>query len=282
MLGLHGGRAENGELQAMCEMRGIPFTGSGSASSHLAFDKVAAKRFAAIAGVKAPVGIALEDIERGAGRIRQADRKTGAGWIELRPDLRQFEAGPRRRPQRGQDRRISDRAVRLRASKPPAACWNSSDGIGVFAAADRDRPGRRRLRLHRQISAKSTQEICPGRFSPGNHRRDHGSGAEGASRAVVPRLFPHRLHRLGERADLSRNQYPAGPDRGLALSQGAQGAWASSSPISCRTRSRWRSSARRTSAAAGSGLPGNRPARFPQPILTNMGQMAHTVDQNAP
>src|SRR3979490_2925724 len=63
VLGLHGGRAEDGELQAMCEMRGIPFTGSGSASSHLAFDKVAAKRFAAIAGVKAPNGIALEDIE---------------------------------------------------------------------------------------------------------------------------------------------------------------------------------------------------------------------------
>src|SRR5438046_5377112 len=63
VLGLHGGRAENGELQAMCEMRGIPFTGSGSASSHLAFDKVAAKRFAALAGVKAPPGIALDDIE---------------------------------------------------------------------------------------------------------------------------------------------------------------------------------------------------------------------------
>ena len=63
MLGLHGGMAENGELQAMCEMRGIPFTGSGSASSHLAFDKVAAKRFAAIAGVHAPDGVALENIE---------------------------------------------------------------------------------------------------------------------------------------------------------------------------------------------------------------------------
>jgi len=36
VLGLHGGRAENGELQAMCELRGIPFTGSGSASSNLA------------------------------------------------------------------------------------------------------------------------------------------------------------------------------------------------------------------------------------------------------
>src|ERR1700681_1825067 len=63
VLGLRGGRAENGELQAMCEMRGIPFTGSGSASSHLAFDKVAAQHFAAIAGVKAPEGIGLEDIE---------------------------------------------------------------------------------------------------------------------------------------------------------------------------------------------------------------------------
>src|SRR3979409_875338 len=63
VLGLHGGRAENGELQAMCEMRGIPFTGSGSASSHLAFRKVAAKRFAAIAGVKAPIGVALENAE---------------------------------------------------------------------------------------------------------------------------------------------------------------------------------------------------------------------------
>src|SRR4029078_480617 len=63
VLGLHGGRAENGELQAMCEIRGIPFTGSGSASSHLAFDKIAAKRFVAIAGVQAPEGIALEDID---------------------------------------------------------------------------------------------------------------------------------------------------------------------------------------------------------------------------
>src|SRR5882757_3160681 len=63
VLGLHGGMAENGELQAMCEVRGIAFTGSGSASSHLAFDKVAAKRFAALAGVKAPPGVTLEDAE---------------------------------------------------------------------------------------------------------------------------------------------------------------------------------------------------------------------------
>ena len=65
VLGLHGGRAENGELQAMCELRGIPFTGSGSASSNLAFDKVAAKRFAAIAGVAAPADVTLEKLADG-------------------------------------------------------------------------------------------------------------------------------------------------------------------------------------------------------------------------
>src|SRR5215475_15397081 len=63
VLGLHGGRAENGELQAACEFRGVPYTGSDSASSHLAFDKVSAKRFAAIAGVEVPAGIALQDID---------------------------------------------------------------------------------------------------------------------------------------------------------------------------------------------------------------------------
>src|SRR5215510_12516212 len=63
VLGFHGGRAENGELQTMCEVRGVPFTGSGSASSHLAFDKTAAKRFAALGGVPSPEGIDLDNLD---------------------------------------------------------------------------------------------------------------------------------------------------------------------------------------------------------------------------
>ena len=63
VLGLHGGRAENGELQAVCELRGVPYTGSDSTSSHLAFDKISAKRFAAIAGVKTPAGIPLDNLD---------------------------------------------------------------------------------------------------------------------------------------------------------------------------------------------------------------------------
>src|ERR1043166_6325355 len=63
VLGFHGGRAENGELQAMCEVRGVPFTGSGSASSHLAFDKTAAKHYASIGGVPSPAGIDLGNLD---------------------------------------------------------------------------------------------------------------------------------------------------------------------------------------------------------------------------
>ncbi len=48
----------------MCDLRGVPFTGSGSASSYLAFDKNAAKRFAAIAGLRTTTTVALDDIDR--------------------------------------------------------------------------------------------------------------------------------------------------------------------------------------------------------------------------
>src|SRR4030081_3712612 len=83
VLGLHGSRAENGELQLMCEMRGVPFTGSGSLSSHLAFDKVAAKRFAAIAGLATASGIALEDMEAAlaeCGRLIAKPARDGSSY----------------------------------------------------------------------------------------------------------------------------------------------------------------------------------------------------------
>lgn len=43
VLALHGGAGEDGTLQQMLEARGIPFTGSGSATSAAAFDKGRAK-----------------------------------------------------------------------------------------------------------------------------------------------------------------------------------------------------------------------------------------------
>jgi len=43
VLALHGGAGEDGTLQRMLEARGIPFTGSGSEASAIAFDKARAK-----------------------------------------------------------------------------------------------------------------------------------------------------------------------------------------------------------------------------------------------
>ena len=57
VVGLHGTGVEDGALAARCEALNIPFTGSGSRASALAFDKRAAKERAAAAGI--PVAPAL-------------------------------------------------------------------------------------------------------------------------------------------------------------------------------------------------------------------------------
>lgn len=51
---IHGTFGEDGALQAVLEARGIPYTGAGSASSRLAFDKVESKRRFEAAGVPTP------------------------------------------------------------------------------------------------------------------------------------------------------------------------------------------------------------------------------------
>lgn len=63
LLSLHGGFAEDGGLQALCEAKGVAFTGSGSEASRLAFQKILAKGIVAKAGVSVPETIALADAE---------------------------------------------------------------------------------------------------------------------------------------------------------------------------------------------------------------------------
>jgi D-alanine-D-alanine ligase len=62
VLALHGGMAENGQLAAMCEDRDVRFTGSGSAASQLAFDKMAAKAAVAKAGIVTPPILTMESV----------------------------------------------------------------------------------------------------------------------------------------------------------------------------------------------------------------------------
>lgn len=71
-LALHGGAGEDGTVQRMMDQRGIAFTGSGSAASAAAFDKVRAKEM-------------LRD------RVRMAESRVVRGEETIREMLRSFD-----------------------------------------------------------------------------------------------------------------------------------------------------------------------------------------------
>ena len=165
VLGLHGGRAENGELQAMCEMRGIPFTGSGSASSHLAFDKVAAKRFAAIAGVNAPEGIALDDVEAALaehGRLIAKPARDGSSYGLIFVNAKQDLVAVRNAA------RTEDYLIEPFVAGVEATCGvlEQSDGSLMALPPIEIIPAEGGFDYTAKYLLKSTQEICPGRFAP--------------------------------------------------------------------------------------------------------------------
>src|SRR6202167_5274107 len=165
VLSLHGGRAENGELQAMCEMRGIPFTGSSSASSHLAFDKVAAKRFAAIAGVKVSPGVMLEDAEAALaehGKLIAKPARDGSSYglifVNAKQDLFACLTAAR----------TEDYLIEPFISGVEATCGvlEQSDGSVISLPPVEIVPAEGEFDYTAKYLAQSTQEICPGRFAP--------------------------------------------------------------------------------------------------------------------
>ena len=165
VLGLHGGRAENGELQAMCELRGIPFTGSGSASSNLAFDKAAAKRFAAIAGVTTPAGVALQDIDAAFeeyGRLIAKPARDGSSYGLIFVNAKQDLVAVRNAAQ------TEDYVIEPFVAGIEATCGvlEQSDGTMISLPPVEIVPGEGAFDYAAKYLLKSTQEICPGRFSP--------------------------------------------------------------------------------------------------------------------
>jgi D-alanine-D-alanine ligase len=167
VLGLHGGMAEDGELQAMCEARGIPFTGSGSASSHLAFDKVAAKRFAAIAGVKAPGTVVLEEVEAALaqyGRLIAKPARDGSSYGLIFVNSSQDLVAVRRAA------KTEEYLIEPFIAGVEATCGvlEQSDGSVTALPPIEIVPaeGGFGFDYRAKYLSASTQEICPGRFTP--------------------------------------------------------------------------------------------------------------------
>lgn len=59
-LALHGKYGEDGTIQGLLEMVGIPYTGSGILASSLAMDKIATKKMLSFAGLPTPLFMTLE------------------------------------------------------------------------------------------------------------------------------------------------------------------------------------------------------------------------------
>ena len=164
VLGLHGGRAENGELQVMCESRGVPFTGSGSASSHLAFDKIAAKHFAALGGVTSPANIALDDIDEALaeyGRLIAKPARDGSSYGLIFANAKQDLVAIRNAA------KVEDYVIEPFSAGVEATCGvlERSDGSIMSLPPIEIIPGEGTFDYAAKYLLKSTQEICPGRFS---------------------------------------------------------------------------------------------------------------------
>lgn len=165
VLGMHGGMAENGELQAMCELRGIPFTGSGSAASYLAFDKKAAKRFAEIAGLKITTTVALENIEAALtehDRLIAKPARDGSSFGLIFVNAKQDLVAVRRAAA------AEEYLIEAFVAGVEATCGvlERPDGSVIALPPVEIIPAEGAFDYEAKYIAKATQEICPGRFSP--------------------------------------------------------------------------------------------------------------------
>jgi D-alanine-D-alanine ligase len=181
VLGLHGGMAENGELQLMCEIRGVPFTGSGSVSSHLAFDKVAAKRFAAIAGLTIVSGIALQDMPAAFaeyGKLIAKPARDGSSYGLMIINATQDFAAVRRAAE------SEEYLVEPFIEGVEATCGVLEELSGSLTPlpAVEIIPAGGTFDYAAKYLAATTQEICPGRFAPEISRQlmDHAVRAHKA------------------------------------------------------------------------------------------------------
>ncbi|CAL79326.1 D-alanine-D-alanine ligase, affects cell division [Bradyrhizobium sp. ORS 278] len=165
VLGLHGGRAENGELQVMCEMRGVPFTGSSSAASHLAFDKVAAKRFAVLGGVTAAEGVALDNAETALARYGKLIAKPvkdgssfGLIFVNAKQDLVAVKAAAA----------TEEYLIEPFVTGKEATCGvlEQADGSLIALPPIEILPADGAFNYFAKYLAAATKEICPGRFNP--------------------------------------------------------------------------------------------------------------------
>ena len=165
VLALHGGSAENGEFQELAEARGVPFTGSGSAASHLAFDKASAKRFAGLAGVASPSTLTLDEADEALahyGRLIAKPAQDGSSYGLIFVNSAQDLAAVRC------ESATAPYVIEPFVTGAEATCGvlEQADGSLIALPPVEIVPASGQFDFESKYLASTTQEICPARFAP--------------------------------------------------------------------------------------------------------------------
>ena len=165
VLGLHGGTAENGQFQVLAEARNVPFTGSGSAASHLAFDKTAAKLFAGLAGVYSPSTVTIDEADEALshyGRLIAKPASEGSSYGLIYVNSSQDIAAVRR------ESASMTYLIEPFIAGPEATCGvlEQLDGSVIALPPVEIVPGDGAFDYAGKYLKSTTQEICPARFPP--------------------------------------------------------------------------------------------------------------------
>jgi len=162
VLGLHGGMAENGVFQALCEARSLGFTGTGSLGSHLAFDKRASKTWLGAAGVLSPPTIEIEDMNEalniyGALFAKPAQDGSSFGLIKVN-DQNDIDLVRRAAKE-------TDYLVEACIKGVEGTCGVIEvEGVPIALPPVEIIPADGSFDYEAKYLSSGTQEICPGRF----------------------------------------------------------------------------------------------------------------------
>lgn len=165
LLSMHGGAAENGELAALCEARGVAFTGSGSKASWLAFSKTRAKDVVEKAGVSVPQNLTVDEAEAALakyGRLIAKPSEDGSSYglifVDTPADL---------------DAVRKAAANEAYVIEPFVQGLESTCGVLELASGEvialppvEIRPSAGKFDYKSKYLAKDTVEICPATFAP--------------------------------------------------------------------------------------------------------------------
>ena len=121
---LHGRLGEDGRVQGLLDILGIPYTHSGVLASAVAMDKPMAKLVFASAGLRCPEGVELP-----LGRVLEE--------LPMRAALRGQAGGRRfqRRRRHPATDPISARSPIATTSTPTSRCWSSASSPGASSPA---------------------------------------------------------------------------------------------------------------------------------------------------